>query len=130
MEMRELAEGDLPSLLDLCQRTLPLDPFSLPALRHQDGIGARGNRFARGSAHEIRGLTEMRDVHHLGPAAADRFTEGGLDFAAVILGGGSAIVSGGTDVGATINGAAAISHSSQVIVRPKAFSMNPIATMF
>lgn len=34
MEIRELAERDLPSLLDLCQRTLPLDPFSLPALRH------------------------------------------------------------------------------------------------
>ena len=35
MEIRELAESDLPSLLDLCQRTLPLDRFSLPALhRH------------------------------------------------------------------------------------------------
>ena len=34
MELRELADGDLPSLLDLCQRTLPLDRFSLPALRH------------------------------------------------------------------------------------------------
>ena len=34
MEIRELAESNLPSLLDLCQRTLPLDPFSLPTLRH------------------------------------------------------------------------------------------------
>src|SRR5438874_2048712 len=33
MDIRELAAGDLPSLLDLCQRTLPLDPFSLPTLR-------------------------------------------------------------------------------------------------
>src|SRR6185436_20393633 len=33
MELRELAESDLPSLLDLCRRTLPLDRFSLPALR-------------------------------------------------------------------------------------------------
>src|SRR5262245_29012327 len=33
MEIRELAEADLPNLLDLCRRTLPLDPFSLPALR-------------------------------------------------------------------------------------------------
>ena len=33
MEIRELAEADLPTLLDLCQLTLPLDPFSLPALR-------------------------------------------------------------------------------------------------
>src|SRR4051812_15432117 len=34
MKIRELTESDLPRLLDLCQRTLPLDPFSLPALRH------------------------------------------------------------------------------------------------
>jgi GNAT superfamily N-acetyltransferase len=34
MEIRQLAESDLPSLLDLCQRTLPLDRFSLPVLRH------------------------------------------------------------------------------------------------
>jgi mycothiol synthase len=33
MELRELADGDLPTLLDLCRRTLPLDQFSLPALR-------------------------------------------------------------------------------------------------
>src|SRR5689334_12455070 len=33
MEIRELAEDDLPSLLDLCRRTLPLDPFSPLALR-------------------------------------------------------------------------------------------------
>jgi mycothiol synthase len=33
MEIRALAEDDLPNLLDLCRRTLPLDPFSLPALR-------------------------------------------------------------------------------------------------
>jgi mycothiol synthase len=33
MDLRELAEIDLPNLLDLCQRTLPLDRFSLPALR-------------------------------------------------------------------------------------------------
>jgi mycothiol synthase len=33
MDLRELAETDLPNLLDLCRRTLPLDRFSLPALR-------------------------------------------------------------------------------------------------
>ena len=33
MEIRELADDDLPTLLDLCRRTLPLDLFSLPALR-------------------------------------------------------------------------------------------------
>jgi mycothiol synthase len=33
MELRELAEADLPALLDFCQRTLPLDQFSLPLLR-------------------------------------------------------------------------------------------------
>jgi GNAT superfamily N-acetyltransferase len=33
MNLRELADADLPALLDLCQRTLPQDQFSLPVLR-------------------------------------------------------------------------------------------------
>lgn len=35
MEIRELTAAELPSLLDLCQRTFPLDRFSLPMLRHR-----------------------------------------------------------------------------------------------
>lgn len=35
MRFRELAEADLPALLDLCQRTLPYDSFNLPLLRRR-----------------------------------------------------------------------------------------------
>ena len=35
METRELVEADLPALLDLCQRALPLDQFSLRLLRRR-----------------------------------------------------------------------------------------------
>lgn len=35
MRFRELAEADLPVLLDLCQRTLPYDSFNLPLLRRR-----------------------------------------------------------------------------------------------
>jgi GNAT superfamily N-acetyltransferase len=35
MELRELSEADLPALLDLCRRTLPLDSFSLPLLHRR-----------------------------------------------------------------------------------------------
>lgn len=35
MEIRNLSEGHLPALLDLCQRTLPYDAFTLPLLRRR-----------------------------------------------------------------------------------------------
>jgi mycothiol synthase len=35
MELRELAEADLPAVLELCRRTLPLDAFELPVLRRR-----------------------------------------------------------------------------------------------
>ncbi len=35
MHIRQLAGGDLPALLDLCRRALPLDRFTLPLLRHR-----------------------------------------------------------------------------------------------
>ncbi len=35
MEIRELTEADLPSVLELCNRALPLDEWSLPMLRRR-----------------------------------------------------------------------------------------------
>jgi mycothiol synthase len=35
MQLREIAENDLPALLDLCRQTLPFDPMSAAALRQR-----------------------------------------------------------------------------------------------